>query len=155
MNITLVVVGKTDVKFVQEGCEIYLSRLKHYTHFAMEVVPAAKGAVTPSEAKEREGRLLLKKMEQADCAVLLDEHGTQRTSTQFAQHLQRKMNAGTRQLTFVIGGAFGVSDEVKRAATETMSLSDMTFNHQMARVFFLEQLYRAFTILRNEKYHNE
>lgn len=155
MNITLVVVGKTDVSFVQEGCEEYLSRLRHYVNLAVETVPAAKGACKPDEAREREGLQLLRKMEKADSVVLLDEHGTERTSTGFAQALQQKMNAGTRQLMFVIGGAYGFSAAVQQAAREKMSLSAMTFNHQMVRLFFLEQLYRAFTILHHEKYHNE
>ena len=155
MDITLLVVGKTDVPFVQDGCEEYLSRLRHYVPLSMVVVPPAKGAARPDEAKEREGQLLLRQMAKADCVVLLDEHGQQHTSVAFAQRLQQKMNAGARHLLFVIGGAYGFSPAVQAAAKEKMSLSSMTFNHQMVRLFFLEQLYRAFTILHHEKYHNE
>ena len=105
--------------------------------------------------KEREGELILKQLAKADAVVLLDEHGKEYTSVGFSEMLQGHMNRGTRILAFVIGGAYGFSKEVYSAATQKMSLSQLTFNHQMVRLFFLEQLYRAHTILRHEKYHNE
>ena len=110
---------------------------------------------TPAEVKLKEGQLLLKHMAKADRVVLLDERGRSYTSVGFAERLQQHMNGGVRHLMFVVGGAYGFSPDVYQAASERMSLSTLTFNHQMVRLFFVEQLYRAFTILRNEKYHNE
>lgn len=156
MNIKLVVVGKTDVDFVQKGIDEYLKRLKHYVSFDIDVIPALKEQKnsSPEEVKKREGVLILKRIEGADRVVLLDEHGMEFSSVAFSQHLQKQMNASVRTLVFVIGGAFGFSPAVYAAAQEKVSLSQMTFNHQMVRLFFVEQLYRAFTILRGEKYHN-
>lgn len=157
MNITLIVVAKTEESYLQQGIDIYLQRLKHYVNFTLEVIPALKEARTlsPEAIKEREGQLIIKKLQKADHVILLDEHGKEYTSVGFSEKLQSLMNMGTRNLVFVIGGAFGFSPEVYALAHEKLSLSTMTFNHQMVRLFFLEQLYRAFTILRHEKYHNE
>ena len=156
MNIKLIVVSKTDVPYLQTGIDEYTGRLKHYCDFEMVVIPALKnlGKATPDEVKEREGQLILKQLEKADCTVLLDEHGKEYTSVGFSEYLQKQMNAGVRTLAFVIGGAYGFSPAVYAAAQHKISLSQMTFNHQMVRLFFLEQLYRAHTILRHEKYHN-
>ena len=156
MNIKLVVVSKTDVPYIQTGIDEYVSRLKHYCDFELVTIPALKnaGRVSPDELKEREGQLILKQLEKVDCVVLLDEHGREYTSVGFSEYLQKQMNAGVRTLAFVIGGAFGFSPAVYDAAAAKISLSQMTFNHQMVRLFFLEQLYRAHTILRHEKYHN-
>ncbi len=157
MNITLLVVGKTDMPFVQQGIDLYLERLKHYVRFTLDVIPALKEQrnLKPDEVKQREAQLILKKIEKSDCVVLLDEHGTQHSSVAFSRYVQQKMNGGVRQLTFVVGGAWGFAPEVYKAAADKVSLSAMTFNHQMVRLFFVEQLYRAFTILHHEKYHNE
>ncbi len=157
MNITLLVVGKTDMPFVQQGIDLYEGRLKHYVNFSLEVIPALKEQrnLKPDEVKQREAQSILKKIEKSDCVVLLDEHGTQHTSMAFSRYVQQKMNGGVRQLTFVVGGAWGFAPEVYKAAADKVSLSAMTFNHQMVRLFFVEQLYRAFTILHHEKYHNE
>ncbi len=157
MNITLLVVGKTDMPFVQQGIDLYEGRLKHYVNFSLEVIPALKEQrnLKPDEVKQREAQQILKKIEKSDCVVLLDEHGTQHTSMAFSRYVQQKMNGGVRQLTFVVGGAWGFAPEVYKAAADKVSLSAMTFNHQMVRLFFVEQLYRAFTILHHEKYHNE
>lgn len=157
MNITLLVVSRTDMPFVQQGLDVYLERLKHYCNFTLDVIPSLKDQrnMKPDEVKQHEGQLILKRLEKSDYVVLLDEHGKQHTSIGFSQYLQQKMNGGIRQLTFVIGGAFGFSPAVYTAAQDKLSLSAMTFNHQMVRLFFVEQLYRAFTILRHEKYHNE
>lgn len=156
MNIKLIVVSKTDVPYLQAGIDEYVSRLRHYCDFELVVIPALKGigSASPAEVKEREGQLILKQMERADYRVLLDEHGRELTSVGFSEMLQQRMNAGTRLLAFVIGGAYGFSPAVYAAADTRLSLSQMTFNHQMVRLFFLEQLYRAHTILRHEKYHN-
>jgi 23S rRNA (pseudouridine1915-N3)-methyltransferase len=157
MNIRLIVVSKTDVPYLQTGIEEYCNRLKHYCDFEMVVIPALKnmGKTQPTEVKEREGQLILKQIEKCDAVVLLDEHGKEYTSVGFSEYLQKQMNAGTRTLAFVIGGAFGFSPAIYAAAQHKISLSQMTFNHQMVRLFFAEQLYRAFTILHHEKYHNE
>lgn len=156
MNIRLIVVSKTDIPYLQSGIEDYVGRLKHYCDFELVTIPALKnpGKATPEEIKEREGQLILKNLEKSDIIVLLDEHGKEYSSVGFSEYLQKQMNAGIRTLTFVIGGAFGFSPAVYTAATHKISLSQMTFNHQMVRLFFTEQLYRAFTILRHEKYHN-
>lgn len=157
MKITLLVISKTDEKYLQEGIDVYVKRLSHYIPFELDVIPALKDlkGVSPEEIKEREAVLILKRIEKSDCVVLLDEHGKQPTSVGFSEYLQKKMNQGIRQLTFVVGGAFGFAPSVYKAAQDKISLSPMTFNHQMVRLIFVEQLYRAFTILRHEPYHNE
>lgn len=157
MNIKLLVVGKTDVKYLQTGIDEYLSRLKHYVNFELEVIPALKDqkGASPEEIKEREAALILKRLEKSDMVVLLDEHGRQYTSVGYSEYLQKLMNSGVRNLTFVIGGAFGFAPSIHARASAKMSLSNMTFNHQMVRLIFVEQLYRAFTILKHEPYHNE
>ena len=156
MNIKLIVVSKTDTPYLQAGIEEYVGRLKHYCDFELIVIPSVKnaGGLRPEELKEREGQLIMKQLERVDCAVLLDEHGRDYTSVGFSEFLQRQMNSGLRSLAFVIGGAYGFAPAVYAAAQHKLSLSQMTFNHQMVRLFFLEQLYRAHTILRHEKYHN-
>ena len=157
MNIKLIVVSKTDVPYLQTGIDEYVGRLKHYCDFELVTIPALKnlGKASPEEVKEREGQLILKQVEKSDMVVLLDEHGKEYGSVEFSEYLQKQMNAGIRTLSFVVGGAFGFSPAVYAAAQHKISLSKMTFNHQMVRLFFVEQLYRAFTILRHEKYHNE
>lgn len=157
MIIKLIVVSKTDVPYLLTGIDEYVGRLKHYCDFELVTIPALKGMgkAPAEEVKEREGEQILKQLAKADAVVLLDEHGKEYTSVGFAEMLQAHMNRGTRTLAFVIGGAYGFSPSVHAAATQKMSLSQLTFNHQMVRLFFLEQLYRAHTILRHEKYHNE
>ena len=152
MNIKLIVVSKTDEKYLQQGIDIYVSRLKHYVNFEMVVIPALKDqkGATAEEIKEREAMQLLKQVEKCDRVVLLDEHGAEHSSVGFSQYLQKQMNAGVSNLAFVVGGAFGFAPSVYAAASDKVSLSKMTFNHQMVRLFFLEQLYRAFTIIRHE-----
>ena len=157
MNIKLVVVGKTDEKYLQEGISLYEQRLTHYVNFSIVTIPALKDqkGASPAEIREREASLILKQIDKADRIVLLDEHGKQYTSITFSQYMQKQMNAGLRNLTFVIGGAFGFVPAIYDAANDKLSLSSMTFNHQMVRLFFVEQLYRAYTILNHEPYHNE
>lgn len=156
MNIRLIVVGKTDMAYIQQGIDDYMARLKHYTSFEIVTIPALKnaGTLSPDEVKEHEGQLILKQLEKVDMTILLDEHGLELTSVGFSEYLQKQLNAGIRSMAFVIGGAFGFSPAVYSAAKDKVSLSRMTFNHQMVRLFFIEQLYRAHTILRHEKYHN-
>lgn len=157
MNIKLIVVSKTDQSYLQEGIEMYLQRLKHYVRFEMDVIPALKDqkGVAPEVIKEREAPLILQRIQPQDRVVLLDEHGKQHTSVGFADYLQKQMNAGTRTLVFIVGGAFGFAPSVYQRANDMVSLSSMTFSHQMIRLLFVEQLYRAFTIIKHEPYHNE
>ena len=156
MKLCLLTVGKTDIGWVREGLETYVSRLSHYVPFSVKEIPELKNvsSLSRQQIKDKEGELILRQLEKVDYVVLLDEHGKEYTSVGFSEFLQKQMNAGVRTLAFVIGGAFGFSPEVYAAAQAKLSLSQMTFNHQMVRLFFLEQLYRAHTILRHEKYHN-
>ena len=128
MNIRLLVISKTDIPYLQEGIDVYVKRLKHYVNFEMEVIPALKDQkkASPDEIKEREGALLLKRLEGVDRIVLLDEHGKENTSVGFSQYLQKQMNAGTRNLVFVVGGAFGFAPSVYAVAHDKISLSQMT-----------------------------
>ena len=155
MKISLIAVSKTDIGYIKAGLDDYTSRLKHYADFDIVTVQAKTPASAPPDIIKRlEGEQLLKQLQKADRIVLLDERGREFSSVGFADYLQRQANAAVRHLCFVIGGAYGFSDEVYKAAHDKVSLSPMTFNHQMVRLFFAEQLYRAFTILNHEKYHN-
>lgn len=157
MNIKLLVIGKTDDAYLQKLIETYQRRLKFYVNYEMEVLSDIKNVKNLSEEqqKTKEAELILKKIETSDYVVLLDENGKEYTSVQFSEFLQKKMNAGIRQLTFIIGGAYGFSEEIYNRANEKCSLSKMTFSHQMVRLIFTEQLYRGFTILKNEPYHHQ
>ncbi|NNJ88864.1 MAG: 23S rRNA (pseudouridine(1915)-N(3))-methyltransferase RlmH [Eudoraea sp.] len=157
MKIKLLVVGKTDHKGLQTMISDYEKRLRHYVKYEMEVIPALKAAKNLStlEQKDKEGDAILSRISPSDLIILLDEQGKQYTSVDFAKYLQKLMNAGTRQLVFLVGGPYGFSDAVQSRAQYKMSLSRMTFSHQMVRLFFVEQLYRGFTILRNEPYHHQ
>lgn len=156
MNIKLLAIGKTDSTSLQSLIQDYEKRLGFYVRFSMEIIPDIRNAGKLSEAqqKEKEGELILKKLQPTDVLVLLDENGKQFSSVGFSEFLQKKMNSGTRQLVFVIGGPYGFSDALYQKAQGKLSLSAMTFSHQMVRLFFTEQLYRAFTILNNEPYHH-
>jgi 23S rRNA (pseudouridine1915-N3)-methyltransferase len=156
MDITLLTVGKTDVKWVKEGLDLYMSRLSHYVPFALKEIPQLKNvsALSREQIREREGALILKAVRPSDEVILLDEHGREFRSVDFAKFIEEKTLRG-RDLVFVIGGAYGFSDAVYARADGKISLSKMTFSHQMVRAFFAEQLYRAFTILKGEPYHNE
>lgn len=157
MEITFLLNGKTTEAYLQQGIALYEKRLSHYVRYRTEVLPELKNtkALSPDQQKAAEGARMLSVMAKADYTVLLDERGERRTSVQFADFLQKQMNRGTRNLLFVVGGPYGFSDDVYRQAQARLSLSDMTFSHQMIRLFFTEQLYRAFTILKGEPYHNE
>ncbi len=157
MEITFLLNGKTTESYLQEGIALYEKRLSHYVRYRTEVLPELKNtkAMSPEQQKAAEGTRILAAMAKADFCVLLDERGERRTSVQFADFLQKQMNRGVRNLLFVVGGPYGFSEDVYRQAQARLSLSDMTFSHQMIRLFFTEQLYRAFTILKGEPYHNE
>ena len=156
MKIKLLAIGKTDDKNFQSLIETYQKRLKHYIKFELEVIPDIKNSknLSEKEQKQREGEIILKKIQPTDNLILLDEKGEAFRSVAFARFLQKKMNSGTKQMVLVIGGPYGFSDEVYQKAQGKISLSKMTFSHQMIRLFFIEQLYRGFTILRNEPYHH-
>jgi len=157
MTIKLLAIGKTDNSQLQHLISEYESRLKHYIKFELELIPDIKNAKNLSEKqqKEKEGELILKKLNTTDILVLLDENGKQFTSVEFSQYLQKKMNSGIKKLVFVIGGPYGFSDTIYQKAQGKISLSKMTFSHQMVRLFVIEQLYRGFTILKNEPYHHQ
>jgi 23S rRNA (pseudouridine1915-N3)-methyltransferase len=157
MQIKLLAIGKTDNKAIQTLIDDYSSRLGHYIRFELEVIPDLKQSKSLSESlqKEKEGELILKKLSSSDELVLLDERGKTFSSLEFSDYLQKKMNSGLKQLVFVIGGPYGFSEAVYARANGKISLSKMTFSHQMIRPFVVEQLYRAMTILRNEPYHHE
>ena len=156
MTIKLLAVGKTDSTLLQELIAEYENRLKHYIKFEIEIIPDIKNAKNLSETqqKEKEGELILKKIHSTSILVLLDENGKQFSSIDFATYLQKKMNSGIKQLVFVIGGPYGFSEAVYKKAQAKISLSKMTFSHQMVRLFIVEQIYRGFTILKNEPYHH-
>jgi 23S rRNA (pseudouridine1915-N3)-methyltransferase len=157
MQIKLIAVGKTDHASINQLIKEYESRLGHYIRFELEIIPDLKNTKTLSESlqKEKEGELILKKISPSDELILLDERGKSYSSIDFSSFLQKKMNSGLKQLIFVIGGPYGFSEAVYRRSNGKLSISKMTFSHQMIRPFFIEQLYRAFTILRNEPYHHE
>jgi len=157
MNIKLLAIGKTDNKALQTLINDYTKRLSFYVKFELELIPDLKNVKNLSEAqqKEKEGDLILSKLGPTDQLILLDENGSTFSSIGFADYLQKKMNSGTKTLVFVIGGPYGFSTEVYQKAQGKLSLSLLTFSHQMVRLFFIEQLYRGFTILRNEPYHHQ
>lgn len=157
MKLTLLTMGKTDVPWVREGLELYISRLLHYVSFSLNEIPQLKRVASLSQEniKLKEGELLLGQIKATDYVILLDEHGRQFRSVEFAKMLDEKISRGGKDLVFVIGGAYGFSDAVYSRADAKISLSEMTFSHQMVRTIFAEQLYRAFTILKGEPYHHE
>ena len=151
------VVGKTTDRHFEAGIAEYASRLSHYLQFSIEVIPELKStrSMSQGEQKEREAIMIAKALQPSDHVVLLDEHGTERTSMEFAAWMQRKMAMGLRRLVFVVGGPYGFADSVHMLAKEKVSVSRMTFSHQMIRLIFVEQIYRAMTILGGEPYHHE
>lgn len=157
MKITLLTVGKTDRDWVRQGLEIYVSRLRHYIPFTLTEIPELKNvsALSREQIKAKEGELILKNIRPSDDVILLDEHGKEYSSMQLAGILQDKINYECKDMVFVIGGAYGFSDTVYARANSRISLSKMTFSHQMVRTIFAEQLYRAFTIMKGEPYHHE
>ena len=156
MTIKLLAIGKTDNKQLQALIDDYQKRLGFYVKFEFEIIPDLKKTKNLSEdqQKQKEGELVLNKLNPTDVLILLDENGKQLDSVAFSNYLQKHMNSGIKQLVFVIGGPYGFSPEVYQKANGKLSLSKMTFSHQMIRLFVIEQLYRGFTILRNEPYHH-
>ncbi len=157
MKIECCVVGKTNAAYLREGAALFEKRLKRYNPFEMIVVPDIKnaGKLTSQLLKQKEGNIILKRLESKDYLILLDEKGKSISSTQFAGELEKWLQMPVRKIVFQIGGAHGFSEDVYQRANQKLALSAMTFSHQMVRLFLLEQLYRAFTILKGEPYHNE
>ncbi|MDR0863340.1 MAG: 23S rRNA (pseudouridine(1915)-N(3))-methyltransferase RlmH [Candidatus Symbiothrix sp.] len=157
MKIQLLVVGKTNQDFVEKGVAEFCGRQKHYIPLDLEVIPDNKNMKNLSfeQQKEKEGELILKSVQPGDYVVLLDEHGKEFTSLQFSEYLEKKTHTVPKRLVFVIGGPYGFSKKVYETAQEKIALSKMTFSHQLIRLIFVEQLYRAMTILNNEPYHHE
>lgn len=157
MKIVLLTVGKTDIDWVKQGLDIYVSRLKHYIQFSINEIPELKNvsALTREQIKTREGELIMKSIRPTDDVILLDEKGKEYSSTEFASLLEKKLAYGGKDIVFIIGGAYGFSEAVYQRANSRISLSRMTFSHQMVRAIFAEQIYRAFTIMKGEPYHHE
>ncbi|MGB0770415.1 MAG: 23S rRNA (pseudouridine(1915)-N(3))-methyltransferase RlmH [Flavobacteriaceae bacterium] len=157
MKIKLLTIGKTDNAALAQLIKTYEARLKHYIQFSIEIIPDLKNTKNFSEEiqKEKEGDLILSKISTTDRMVLLDENGTSFDSIEFSKFLQKQMNSGIKQLVFVIGGPYGFSEKIYKKSQGKISLSKMTFSHQMVRLFAIEQIYRGFTILKNEPYHHQ
>ena len=156
MKILLLVIGKTDEDYLITGIKKYVGRLGHYVSFEMKEIPDIRTRKTLSEEQQKkaESFLLLQQLQPGDHVVLLDENGTSYTSVAFAENLEKLMASGAKRIVFVIGGPYGFAQEVYDKANAKMALSAMTFSHQMVRLIFVEQLYRAFTILKGEPYHH-
>ena len=155
MKVVVLGIGKTNEKYLEEGVSIFEKRLKHYTNFEMKLVPDVKKYANASDLLEKEGEAFLQYIEKEDFLILCDERGKRMTSLGLADLLEKQQVNATRRLVFLIGGAFGIGNNLRERADFLMSLSDLTFSHQMIRLFLVEQIYKAFTIIRNEKYHNE
>ena len=157
MKIKLLAIGKTDNKELQQLIQVYQNRLKHYIKFELAIISDIKNVknLSQNQQKEKEGALILKHLQPTDELILLDEKGKEFRSIEFSKYLQKKMNSGIKQLVFVIGGPYGFSESVYKKAKGKISLSKMTFSHQMVRLFIVEQIYRGFTIIKNEPYHHE
>ena len=155
--IKLLAIGKTDSSALQQLISEYENRLKHYIKFELELIPDIKNVkhLSETQQKEKEGDAILKKLTSTDIMFLLDENGKQQSSVEFAQFLQKKMNSGIKRFVLVIGGPYGFSNAIYAKAQGKLSLSKMTFSHQMVRLFSIEQIYRAYTILKNEPYHHQ
>ena len=157
MKITLLVVGKTNEKYFNDAINEYIGRLKHYISFEIIVIQDIKNVknMTIEQQKDKEGEEIYKHIDTNDCFILLDECGKEYSSVKFADYIEKKMIAGSRRIIFVTGGAYGFSQKVYDLANDKVSLSKMTFSHQMVRLIFVEQLYRAMTILKGQPYHHE
>ena len=157
MNVELIVVGKTDMKEVEVLVAMYTKRINHYVRFAITTIADVRNTrkLSETEQKRLEGEAILRLINDSDHVALLDEHGAELRSIEFAELMQRRMSSGVKRLVYIIGGPYGFSDAVYQRANSKLSLSKMTYSHQLVRAIFTEQLYRAFTILKNEPYHHE
>jgi 23S rRNA (pseudouridine1915-N3)-methyltransferase len=157
MKTTLLVIGKTEEKWLIEGIEVYLNRLKHYTSFELKVVPELKNTKSLSQAQQKkaEADILLKQIKNTDYVLLLDEHGKTYSSVGFSKFIDKLQINSTSSMVLIVGGPYGFDESLHQRANGKISLSEMTFSHQMVRLIFVEQLYRAYTILKGEPYHHE
>jgi 23S rRNA (pseudouridine1915-N3)-methyltransferase len=157
MKITFLVIGKTEDSYLKEGIDKYIKRLKHYIKFEMIELPELKNTkhLTEDQQKAKEAEIISKQLSSTDYILLLDEKGQEYTSVQFSGLVSKKMLSSVQNLVFIVGGPYGFDNSLHMQATEKLSLSKMTFSHQMVRLFFVEQLYRAFSILKGEPYHHE
>jgi 23S rRNA (pseudouridine1915-N3)-methyltransferase len=156
MHIKLILNGKTDEAYLCEGISIFEKRLKHYCSFEQIILPSIKaGGLNAEQIKEKEAELIYKQIKHTDYVILLDEKGKQLTSIEFAEFISKQQLESVKTLVFIVGGPFGFSKSIYNRANYLLSLSKMTFSHQMIRLLFIEQLYRAFTIIKGEKYHHE
>jgi 23S rRNA (pseudouridine1915-N3)-methyltransferase len=157
MKITFIVVGKTENDYLIKGTDVYQQRIKHYLPLDVIIIPSLKNtqSISIETQKQKEGELILKQIQSSDKVILLDENGKHYTSVEFSGFIQSQLNSGIKNLVFIVGGPYGFSNEVYERANGKISLSKMTFSHQMVRLFFMEQLYRAMTILKNEPYHHQ
>lgn len=157
MKITLLSVGKTTFPFIKDGCDTFVKRIKHYIGFEAIEIPELKNvsALSKEQIKDKEGELILKQIKASDKVILLDEKGSRFSSIEWAEELRKEMVMSTKSIIFVIGGSYGFAKSVYDRANGKLSLSSMTFSHQIIRLFFVEQLYRALTIIKGEPYHNE
>ncbi|MDY5260711.1 MAG: 23S rRNA (pseudouridine(1915)-N(3))-methyltransferase RlmH [Sodaliphilus sp.] len=157
MKIELAVIGKTSIGYLKQGIDEYIKRLKHYVPFEIKYIDDIKNTknISEDQQKRTEGAKILSLLDKSDFVVLLDEHGKEYTSMQYSSYIQKRMLSGSKKVVFVIGGPYGFSQEVYDRANDKISFSKMTFNHEMIRLIFTEQLYRAYTIINHEPYHHE
>lgn len=157
MKIELAVIGKTSIGYLKQGIDEYIKRLKHYVPFEIKYIDDIKHTknISEDQQKRTEGAKILSLLDKSDFVVLLDEHGKEYTSMQYSSYIQKRMLSGAKKVVFVIGGPYGFSQEVYARANDKISFSKMTFNHEMIRLIFTEQLYRAYTIINHEPYHHE
>ncbi len=157
MKIELAVIGKTSIGYLKQGIDEYIKRLKHYVPFEIKYIDDIKNTknISEDQQKRTEGAKILSLLDKSDFVVLLDEHGKEYTSIQYSSYIQKRMLSGSKKVVFVIGGPYGFSQEVYDRANDKISFSKMTFNHEMIRLIFTEQLYRAYTIINHEPYHHE
>ena len=157
MKIELAVIGKTSIGYLKQGIDEYIKRLKHYVPFEIKYIDDIKNTknISEDQQKRTEGAKILSLLDKSDFVVLLDEHGKEYTSVQYSSYIQKRMLSGAKKVVFVIGGPYGFSQEVYDRANDKISFSKMTFNHEMIRLIFTEQLYRAYTIITHEPYHHE
>lgn len=157
MKIELAVIGKTSIGYLKQGIDEYIKRLKHYVPFEIKYIDDIKNTknISEDQQKRTEGAKILSLLDKSDFVVLLDEHGKEYTSIQYSSYIQKRMLSGAKKVVFVIGGPYGFSQEMYDRANDKISFSKMTFNHEMIRLIFTEQLYRAYTIINHEPYHHE
>lgn len=157
MKIELAVIGKTSIGYLKQGIDEYIKRLKHYVPFEIKYIDDIKNTknISEDQQKRTEGAKILSLLDKSDFVVLLDEHGKEYTTMQYSSYIQKRMLSGAKKVVFVIGGPYGFSQEVYDRANDKISFSKMTFNHEMIRLIFTEQLYRAYTIINHEPYHHE